>query len=40
MPQGKPQKMKEFSKSSFWQSEYLIYKESQARIRYLLKLSM
>jgi poly [ADP-ribose] polymerase len=40
VPQGKPQKMKEFSKSSFWQSEYLVYKESQARIRYLLKLSM
>ena len=40
VPQGKPLKRKEFAKSSFWQSEYLIYKESQARIRYLLRLQM
>jgi len=38
VPQGKPIKIPEYSKSSFSQSEYLVYKESQCRIRYLLKL--
>ena len=36
VPQGKP-KARGVS-SSFSQSEYLIYKESQNRIRYLLKM--
>ncbi len=38
VPQGKVINTK-FSSSSFWQSEYLIYKESQNTIRYLLKLT-
>ena len=38
VPQGKPIHMPQYSVSSFSQSEYLVYKESQARIRYLLKL--
>ncbi len=38
VPQGKPVPFSKFSTSSFSQSEYLVYKESQARIRYLLKL--
>lgn len=38
VPQGKPIPFPEYSMSSFSQSEYLVYKESQARIRYLLKL--
>ena len=38
VPQGKPVSMSKYSSSSFYQSEYLVYKESQARIRYLLKL--
>ena len=38
VPQGKPVSMSQYSGSSFSQSEYLVYKESQARIRYLLKL--
>ena len=40
VPQGKPISVPKFSGSSFGQSEYLVYKESQARIRYLLKLKM
>ncbi|XP_076059725.1 protein mono-ADP-ribosyltransferase PARP3-like [Oratosquilla oratoria] len=39
VPVGKAVDQKEFKDSYFSQSEYLIYKESQARIRYLLKLS-
>lgn len=39
IPVGKPVPQKEWSESSFQQSEYLVYKESQARIRYLLKFS-
>ncbi|GAB6028782.1 Poly [ADP-ribose] polymerase 3 [Chamberlinius hualienensis] len=35
VPQGKPIKTK-FTKSSFDQSEYLVYKESQVRIRYAI----
>ena len=38
VPQGKPISMAQYSSSHFSQSEYLVYKESQARIRYLLKL--
>ncbi|XP_078399972.1 protein mono-ADP-ribosyltransferase PARP3 [Cetorhinus maximus] len=36
VPQGKPVKMKLQKQSYFSQSEYVIYKESQARLRYLL----
>ena len=39
VPQGKPLNQSEFSGSNFWQSEYLVYKESQNHIRYLLKLT-
>jgi len=38
VPQGKPIKMPEWSKSTFSQTEYLVYKENQCRIRYLLKI--
>ncbi|KAL6050440.1 Poly [ADP-ribose] polymerase 3 [Balamuthia mandrillaris] len=38
VPQGPPIKMQQYSNSSFSQSEYLVYKESQNRIRYLLML--
>jgi len=38
VPQGKPIKIPEWSKSSFSQTEYLVYKENQCRIRYLLKI--
>ncbi|MBN3311950.1 PARP3 polymerase, partial [Atractosteus spatula] len=38
VPQGKPISQSLFSDSYFSQSEYLIYKESQCRIRYLLEL--
>ncbi|MBL8799565.1 MAG: WGR domain-containing protein [Planctomycetia bacterium] len=37
VPQGKPIKSK-YTNSSFTQSEYLLYKESQARLRYVLRL--
>uniref|UniRef100_A0A914WSW0 Poly [ADP-ribose] polymerase n=1 Tax=Plectus sambesii TaxID=2011161 RepID=A0A914WSW0_9BILA len=37
IPQGKPIQT-EHSNSSFHQSEYLIYKENQCRIRYLLQI--
>jgi poly [ADP-ribose] polymerase len=37
VPQGKPiQQAAYYRKSSFDQSEYLIYKESQQRIRYMI----
>ncbi|XP_015273217.1 PREDICTED: poly [ADP-ribose] polymerase 3 [Gekko japonicus] len=36
--QGKPKTMAEYQSSSFSQSEYLIYQESQCRIRYLVQL--
>ncbi|KAK3874546.1 hypothetical protein Pcinc_020505, partial [Petrolisthes cinctipes] len=39
VPVGKPVPQKEWSKSDFDQSEYLVYKESQACIRYILKFS-
>lgn len=38
VPQGKPIKSG-FNSSSFAQSEYLVYKESQCRIRYLLLMN-
>ncbi|XP_056381095.1 protein mono-ADP-ribosyltransferase PARP3 isoform X2 [Hyla sarda] len=38
VPQGKPINISEYKTSFFSQSEYLVYKESQARIRYLLLL--
>lgn len=40
VPQGKPIDQPQFSNSHFSNSEYLIYKESQCRIRYLLELNM
>ncbi|XP_059184953.1 protein mono-ADP-ribosyltransferase PARP3 [Centropristis striata] len=40
VPQGKPIDQPQFSNSSFCNSEYLIYRESQCRIRYLLELKM
>lgn len=40
VPHGKAIGQKQFKNSSFYNSEYLIYKESQCRIRYLLKLKM
>ena len=38
VPQGKPIKTK-FGKSSFSQSEYLVYKESQVKLRYVLRVT-
>lgn len=38
VPQGKAIKQQQYQDSSFFNSEYLIYKESQCRIRYLLEL--
>lgn len=40
VPQGKPIKQPQFSDSHFSNSEYLIYRESQCRLRYLLELNM
>ncbi|XP_017271173.1 protein mono-ADP-ribosyltransferase PARP3 [Kryptolebias marmoratus] len=40
VPQGKAIKQPQYSDSSFSNSEYLIYKESQCRLRYLLELKM
>lgn len=38
VPQGKPIAFKEYAKSSFDQSEYLVYQESQVRLRYCLQV--
>ncbi|XP_067907485.1 protein mono-ADP-ribosyltransferase PARP3 [Heterodontus francisci] len=38
VPQGKPKQMKLQKETYFSQSEYVIYKESQARLRYILQL--
>ena len=38
VPQGKALQVPEFKNSSFTQSEYLLYQESQARIRYMLTM--
>lgn len=40
VPQGKAIQQPQYSGSSFGNSEYLIYRESQCRIRYLLELRM
>ncbi|XP_061788260.2 protein mono-ADP-ribosyltransferase PARP3 isoform X1 [Nerophis lumbriciformis] len=40
VPQGKPIPQPEYSESYFCNSEYLIYKESQCCLRYLLELNM
>ncbi|XP_058144700.1 protein mono-ADP-ribosyltransferase PARP3-like [Dasypus novemcinctus] len=40
VPQGQPVPCPEFSSSSFSQSEYLIYSESQCHLRYLLQLRL
>ncbi|XP_037346780.2 protein mono-ADP-ribosyltransferase PARP3 [Pungitius pungitius] len=40
VPQGKAVDQPQFSNSSFSNSEFLIYKESQCRLRYLLELHM
>ncbi|XP_030425576.1 protein mono-ADP-ribosyltransferase PARP3 isoform X1 [Gopherus evgoodei] len=40
VPQGKPIPMAKYQDSSFSQSEYLIYQESQCQIRYLLQLRL
>lgn len=40
VPQGKAIQQPQYADSSFGNSEYLIYKESQCRIRYLLELRM
>ena len=38
VPAGKAINMPQYKSSSFMHSEYLVYQESQVRIRYLLKL--
>jgi poly [ADP-ribose] polymerase len=38
VPQGKVAKRTEWNKSRFSQSEYLVYKESQVRMRYMLRI--
>ena len=40
VPQGQPVAQSKFSQSYFSQSEYLVYRESQNCIRYLLKMKM
>ncbi|XP_029991389.1 protein mono-ADP-ribosyltransferase PARP3-like [Sphaeramia orbicularis] len=40
VPQGPPKKQPQYSDSYFSNSEYLIYKESQCRLRYVLALNM
>ncbi|XP_054575498.1 protein mono-ADP-ribosyltransferase PARP3-like [Eptesicus fuscus] len=40
VPQGRPTPCPEFSHSSFSQSEYCIYQESQCRLRYLLEVGL
>ena len=38
VPQGQPVQVSEYAGSGFSQSEYLLYEESQARIRYMLTM--
>ena len=38
VPQGEPVTFKEYAKSSFNQSEYLVYQENQVRLRYCLQV--
>lgn len=40
VPQGQPVPCPEFGSSTFSQSEYLIYQESQCRLRYLLEVHL
>lgn len=40
VPQGVPIKQPKYAKSSFTHSEYLVYQESQVRLRYALKLKV
>ncbi len=40
VPQGKPIAMKQYAKSSFDQTEYLVYSESQIRLRYALQVKI
>jgi len=40
VPQGKPIVQKQYAKSSFSQTEYLVYQESQIRLRYALHVSI
>jgi poly [ADP-ribose] polymerase len=40
VPQGKPIAMKQYAKSSFDQSEYLVYEESQIRLRYAVEVKI
>jgi len=40
VPQGVPIKQPQYAKSSFTHSEYLVYQESQVRLRYALKLKV
>ncbi|BFZ09137.1 hypothetical protein BsWGS_12176 [Bradybaena similaris] len=40
VPQGVPKAISEYSSSSFSQSEYLVYREDQVRMRYLLLFDM
>lgn len=40
VPQGKPIDQSKYSDSYFSQSEYLVYKESQVRLRYLIRLKV
>jgi poly [ADP-ribose] polymerase len=40
VPQGQPIAVKEYSRSSFDQSEYLVYTESQIRLRYALQVKI
>ncbi|KAJ3046886.1 Poly [ADP-ribose] polymerase 3 [Rhizophlyctis rosea] len=40
VPQGKAVDQKAWKDSSFWHSEYLVYKESQVRLRYVLRVKL
>jgi poly [ADP-ribose] polymerase len=40
VPQGKPIAQKQYARSSFDQSEYLVYKESQIRLRYAIEVKI
>ena len=40
VPQGAPIKQKQWAKSSFTHSEYLVYSESQVRLRYALRIKI
>ncbi len=40
VPQGSPIKQKQWQKSSFTHSEYLVYSESQVRLRYALRIKI